>query len=84
MEQRKAQPTERLVAALQELPEAQVAEVLDFASYLRAKYEHPVTRSGSDKTLLGVLDEGGALQFEPGELDAILAEIERARDNDRG
>ncbi|HEY8601838.1 MAG TPA: DUF2281 domain-containing protein [Thermomicrobiales bacterium] len=39
MGQRKAQLTERLVAEVQELPEDRVAEVLDFAGYLRAKYE---------------------------------------------
>ena len=41
MEQRETQLTERLVAAVQELPEEQIAEVPDFASYSRAKYEHP-------------------------------------------
>jgi len=83
MEQRKAQLTERLVAAVQELPEEQVAEVLDFASYLRTKHEILALPDGSPKTILGVSDGGGALQFDPGELDTILAEINRARDNDR-
>ena len=83
MEQRKAQLTERLVAAVQELPEEQVAEVLDFASYLHTKYESPAPHDGSPKTILGVLDRSGALQFDPGELDMILAEINHARDNAR-
>lgn len=83
MEQRKAQLTERLVAVVQASHEDQVAEVLDFASYLRTKYEHTGTADGSAKILLTVLDSGGALQFDPGELDTILAEINQARDNDR-
>ncbi len=83
IEQRKVQLTERLVAAVQELHEDQVAEVLDFASYLRTKYEYIGPADGSAKILLTMLDSGGALQFDPGELDTILAEINQARDNDR-
>ena len=82
MEQRKARLTERLVAAVQELPEEQVAEVLDFASYLRTRYESHPAESGSAQAILRVLDSGGALQFDPGELDLILTEIDHARDSD--
>ncbi len=83
MEQRKAQLTERIIAAVQELPEERVAEVLDVASYLRAKHDQQVPRRGSAETLLHLLDNGGALQFAPGELDTILDEIDRARDTAR-
>lgn len=76
MEQRETQLTERLVAAVQELPEEQIAEVPDFASYSRAKYEHPGSADSPAKTLLRVLGGGGALQFDPGELETILAEID--------
>ncbi len=83
IEQREAQLTERLVAVVQASHEDRVAEVLDFASYLRTKYEYIGPADGSAKILLTMLDSGGALQFNPGELDTILAEIDRARDNDR-
>lgn len=84
MERRKADLTQQIVAAVQELPEEQMAEVLDFASYLRARHDRYAPPRDFGEEFLHILDSGGKLQFAPGELDVILAEIDRARDTDRG
>ena len=85
MAQSKAQLTERLLAAVQGLPEDKVAEVLDFAGYLQSKFgQHRPPRGSAEAILqaLQALEEVGPLQFDPGELEAILEDIERARDSD--
>jgi len=74
--------TERLLATVQELPEDKVAEVLDFVGYLHSKYGQRHPERGSLEAFLQILQETGGLQFDPGELEAILADIERARDSD--
>lgn len=81
MTQRKDQLAERLVAAIRELPEAQVAEVLDFVGFLQAKYGRR-PEVGSAGAILQAFQEHGPLQFAPGELDALLADIELMRDRD--
>ena len=82
MEQGKAWLTERIVEAVQELPEEKMAEVLDFAAYLQSKYAARRAERGSPEAILQALRETGGLQFEPGELDALLAEIEESRESD--
>jgi hypothetical protein len=84
MEQRKAHLTERIIATVRELSEEQATEVLDFASYLHTKRELQHPQRGSAEAILQVLNNGGALQFAPGELDSILEEIDHTRDTDRG
>jgi hypothetical protein len=82
MAQNKAQLTERLLAAVRGLPEDKVAEVLDFAGYLQSKISQHRPSRGSAEAILQALEEVGPLQFDPGELEAILEDIERARDSD--
>ena len=82
MVQSKSQLTERLLAAVQELPEDKVAEVLDFAGYLQSKVGPRRPPRGSAEAFFQALEEVGPLQFDPGELEAILEDIERSRDSD--
>src|SRR5437764_15477248 len=79
MAQSKAQLTERLLAAVQGLPEDKVAEVLDFAGYLQSKFGQHRPPRGSVEAILQPLEEVGPLQFDPGELEAILEDIDPAR-----
>jgi hypothetical protein len=58
-----------------ELPTEKVQELLDFAYYLHQRYT-PHPQRGSATAILDTLQEVGALQFEEGELDALLADIE--------
>lgn len=75
----------RLVATIQELPAERAAEVLDFASYLHSRYARTTPERGSAQAILRVLEDVGPLEFAPGELDALLADIARGRDfADRG
>jgi len=67
---------EELTSKLQELPEDRLQEVLDFVDFLRNR---PIQRSkrGSPEALL---QHVGAWSFEPGELDRLLADIQRMRE----
>jgi hypothetical protein len=66
---------------LADLPVEKVQEVMDFAYYLRQRYtSHP--RRGSATAILEALEEVGPLQFEEGELDALLQDIEAMRQLD--
>lgn len=65
--------TRQLRAAVRDLPADKVAEVLDFAAYLRDKYGQDCPKRGSAEAILDALDEVGPLEFEPGELDSLLA-----------
>jgi hypothetical protein len=71
----------RLITTIQELPADRVAEVLDFADYLHSRYAQTPER-GSARAILRVLEDVGPLEFVPGELDALLDDIARARDSD--
>lgn len=82
MEQTKEQLIHRLVAAMQELPIDKLLTVLDFASYLQSKYSQRRPERGSAEAILHALEQSGPLQFEPGELDVLLADIERMRETD--
>lgn len=82
MAESKTRLPERLLTAVQGLPEDKVAEVLDFAGYLHSKYGQHGPKRGSPEAILQALEQYGPLQFEPGELDAILADIERSRESD--
>lgn len=82
MERRKNDLAHRLLMAVQDLPEDKVAEILDFTEYLHGKYAERRPERGSPEAILHDLAENGPLQFEPGELDALLDDIEQARDSD--
>ena len=79
MEQTKESLLNRLVAVVQELPEDKLLEVYDFADYLQRKYRPRHLERGSAKAILQALERVGPLQFEPGELDDLLTDIERMR-----
>jgi hypothetical protein len=72
----------QLMALAEDLPPAQIAALADFAGYLLSKHQRVHPRRGSAEALLAALQKFGPLQFEPGELDAILKEIEQARELD--
>lgn len=78
----KEQLIDRLAAAIQELPTEKVISVLDFVGYLQSRYSQRQPERGSAEAILQALKQTGPLQFEPGELDALLADIERMREMD--
>jgi len=69
-----------LVAAVRDLPPEKVFRVIDFAGYLHGKYTSGALRRGSAEAVLQALAQVGPLQFEPGELDTLLAEIQTTRE----
>ena len=70
----------RLLEIAQELPDDKLVEVLDFVEFLHARYAAPPQpKRGSPEAILQALERVGPLQFEPGELDRLLAEIEEMR-----
>jgi hypothetical protein len=70
-----------LLQNVRDLPESEVAKVLAFAEHLREDSAAPPER-GSSRAISRALDEGGSLHFEPGELDALLSDIEDMRNLD--
>ncbi len=79
MEQTKERLLDRLVETAQELPEDKLIEIIDFAGYLQSQYSRRQPERGSPEAILQALERVGPLQFEPGELDQLLAEIEQMR-----
>lgn len=71
-------PVQELESILAELPADKVQEVVDFASYLRHRYQARSER-GSAGAILHALERTGPLEFREGELDALLEEIEAMR-----
>jgi hypothetical protein len=70
-----------LVDILTDLPAEKVQTLMDFAYYLHQRYaSYP--RRGSAEAILEVLERVGPLQFEEGELDALLKDIEAMRQLD--
>ncbi len=63
------------------LPSDKAQVLIDFAYYLRQKYT-PHPQRGSAVAILDTLEEVGPLQFEEGELDSLLKEIEAMRQMD--
>jgi hypothetical protein len=72
----------RLQMAVRGLPPERIRQVIDFASYLRSKYVPEAPQHGSAAAILQTLEQVGPLQFAPGELDSLLAEIQTMRDMD--
>jgi hypothetical protein len=79
MNQTKEHLLNQLVTVVQELPEDKLFEVLDFAAYLQNKYTTQHPEQGSAVAILQALERVGPLQFDPGELESLLADIERLR-----
>ena len=78
----KQQIDTRLATAVQGLPPEKIFQVIDFANYLRSKYAPDAPQRGSVEVILQALEQVGPLQFAPGELDALLAEIQTMREMD--
>lgn len=77
--QTKQRLLDQLVETARELPEDRLLEVLDFAGYLQSRYSRRRPERGSPEAILQALERIGPLQFEPGELDQLLEEIEQMR-----
>ena len=74
--------TDRLITVVRELPADKVSEVVDFADYLQTKYAALAPPRGSVEAILHALDQAGPLQFEPNELESLLADIQALRELD--
>ncbi len=78
----KQQIETRLAAAVRDLPPERIRQVIDFADYLRSRYVPAASRRGSAEAVLQALEQVGPLQFAPGELDTLLAEVRVMREMD--
>jgi hypothetical protein len=79
MEQPRQDLTGRLLRAVQDLPDDKIGEAIDFVEYLQAKYGQRQPPRGSAEGIAKAFAEFGPLEFEPGEFDALLADMERSR-----
>lgn len=70
----------QLITIANDLPPEQIEALADFAEYLRAKYPSEKPERKTTETIIEALERVGPLEFEPGELEAILAEIQQMRD----
>jgi hypothetical protein len=78
--QTNTQLLERLISALYDLPPDKLPQVFDFVGYLQGRYGQGAARRGSGRALIEAIEGVGQLQFAPGELDAILDDINAARE----
>ena len=78
----KQQIETHLATAVRDLPPEQMRQVIDYANYLRSKYVPDAPRRSSDQVILQALEQFEPLQFAPGELDTLLAEIQTMREMD--
>ena len=77
MEQPKDSLLDQLLVMARSLPTDKIAEVLDFAAYLRGRPQPPSrSERGSPQALLR---HAGVFQFASGELDRLLADIAQMR-----
>ena len=81
MTQQTSTSVQELETILAALPAEKVQEVVDFASYLRDRYSATPQR-GSAGAILHALEKTGPLEFEEGELDSLLDEIDAMRQMD--
>ena len=81
MTQHTSTSAQEIEAILAELPADKVQEVVDFASYLRHRYGSTPKR-GSARAILQALETTGPLEFEKGELETLLEELETMRQID--
>lgn len=70
--------TTDLETLLADLPEEKAQEVLDFAAFLHEQYA-PNARRGSAAAILDAIDSTGPLEFDDGELDHLLSDLESMR-----
>jgi hypothetical protein len=83
VEPTKEELTNHLLAAIQDLPKDKVLTVLHFVGYLQSiSGQLPSPERGSAEAISKALDQAGPLRFDPGELDALLADIEHMREMD--
>jgi len=80
----KQQIETRLATAVRDLPDEKILQVIDFADYLRSRYAPDAPERGSVEAVLQALEQVGPLQFAPGELNTLLAEIQTMREMDSG
>jgi len=73
---------DHLAEAIRDLPRGKILQVIDFAGYLRSRYAPDASQRGSAEVILQALEQVGPLQFAPGELDTLLAEIQTMREMD--
>ncbi len=66
---------------INELPSEKVQALLDFAYYLRHQYVS-LPQRGLAASILETMAEVGPLEFAPGELDSLLADIAAMRQLD--
>ena len=78
----KQQIEARLATAVRDLPHEKILQVIDFVGYLRSKYAPGAPQRGSAEVILQALEQVGPLQFAPGELNTLLAEIQMMREMD--
>jgi hypothetical protein len=64
------------------MPPEQLREVSEFANSLRAKPSVGLPERGSAEAILDALAQTNTLQFDPGELETLLAKIAQMRDLD--
>lgn len=81
-QQVKVQLTDHLITAVQDLPTEKIVQVIDFVGYLCNKYAPRSPQRGSSEAILRTLKQVGPLQFAPGELDTLLADIQTMREMD--
>lgn len=72
---------DHLAEVIRDLPQGKILQVIDFADYLRSKYAPHAPQRGSVEMILQALERVGPLQFAPGELDTLLAEIQTGSRN---
>lgn len=81
LEQPRDELTGRLLPAVQDLPEEEIGEAIDFVEYLQSKYGRRQPPRGSAEAIVQGLRATGGLRFAPGELESSLTGIERDRDS---
>jgi hypothetical protein len=69
---------QELETIMDELPAEKVEELMDFAHYLYQRYT-PQPARGSADAILKTIEMVGPLQFEAGELDMLLEELDNLR-----
>ncbi len=79
MEPRREGILEELLNTVDVLPEKQLREVTDFASFLSQKPDPDQPQRGSAGALL---KHAGSFRFGAGEMEGLLAAIDRSRESD--
>ena len=70
------------MTAVQGLSPEKLLQVMDYVGYLCSRYAPDEPQRGSVETILQALEQIGPLQFAPGELNTLLAEIQTMREMD--